>query len=143
MLRSEELKFKEEERRILMGLMRLKLRDERLNLKKLKKEKENMKERFVKEIGRSRQYFTLIKKLRNETLKKKNILKKKYKTKIMHLEEERRREVAERWQSRGIPEELVEFTGCKVFDRAKLEDMKPIDVESLVIGDIDLDSDEL
>ena len=32
--------------------------------------------------------------------------------------------------------------GCKIVDRAKMEDMKPIDVESLVIGDITLDDDE-
>ena len=76
MLRSDELRFKEEERKILMGLMRLKLKDERLNLKRLRKEKEDMKERFVREIGKSRQYYTLIKKLRKETMKRKNILKK-------------------------------------------------------------------
>ena len=32
--------------------------------------------------------------------------------------------------------------GCKIFDRAKMEEMKPIDTESLVIGDITLDDDE-
>ena len=32
--------------------------------------------------------------------------------------------------------------GCKIVDRAKMEDMKPIDVESLVIGDITLNDDE-
>ena len=39
MLRSDELRFKEEERKILMGLMKLKLKDEKLNLKRLRKEK--------------------------------------------------------------------------------------------------------
>ena len=35
MLRSDELRFKEEERKILMELMKLKLRDEKLNLKNI------------------------------------------------------------------------------------------------------------
>ena len=39
MLRSDELRFKEAERKILMGLMRLKLKDEKLNLKSLQKER--------------------------------------------------------------------------------------------------------
>ena len=42
-LRSEELRFKEKERKILMGLMELKLKDEKLNLKNL-----TMKKSFPK-----------------------------------------------------------------------------------------------
>ena len=40
MLRSDELRLKEEERKILMGLMKLKLKDKKLNLKRLRKEKD-------------------------------------------------------------------------------------------------------
>ena len=80
-----------------MGLMRLKLRDEKRNLKKLTREREKMKEMFIDEIGKSKQYYMLIKKLRKETIKRKGILRKKYKAKIMHLEEERRQEIAEKW----------------------------------------------
>ena len=59
------------------------------------------------------------------------------------MEDERRQELAEKWLERCIPEELRDFEGCKVFDRAKLDEMKPLDVKNLVVGDIDLDSDEL
>ena len=142
MLRSDELRFKEAERKILMGLMKLKLKDEKLNLKSLQKEKEKMRQRILKEIGRGRKYYTLVKRLRRETIKRKTELKKKYKAKLDHLAAERRKEILEKWHEREIPEELRCFNGCKVFDRAKLEEMKPADVESLVIGDIQLDDDE-
>ena len=36
-LRSDELKFKEEERKVLLGIMKLKLKDENINLRGLKK----------------------------------------------------------------------------------------------------------
>ena len=101
-----------------------------------------MRQKIIEEIGKGRQYCTLIRRLRKETIKKKTKLKKKYKEKIEHLAEERKKELVERWLEKEIPEELKEFLGCKVFDRAKLEEMKPADVNSLVIGDIELDDDE-
>ena len=67
-----------------MGLMRLKLKDEKLNLKSLIKEKENMRQKIIEEIGKGRQYCTLIRGLRKETIKKKTKLKKRYKEKIEH-----------------------------------------------------------
>ena len=101
-----------------------------------------MRQKFISEIGRSRQYYTLIKKLRKETIKKKTILKKRYRAKLNHLEAERRKEIREKWLEREIPEELVDFKGCKVFKRELIENMMPINVASLVIGEINLDEDE-
>ena len=123
--------------------MRLKLRDEKLNLKSLTKEKEKVRQQIIKEIGKSRRYNTLIKTLRKETIKRKTQLKKKYRAKLDHLEAERRKELIEKWLEKAVPKELDDYKGCKVFDRAKLESMKPSDVKTLVIGDIELDDDEV
>ena len=111
MLRSEEVRFKEEERNILMGLMKLKLKDEKLNLKNLTREKEKTRQKFISILGKSSQYYTLIRKLRKEVIMKKSRLKKKYKTKLEHLEKERRKEMEEKWKNRDIPKELMEFMG--------------------------------
>ena len=59
-LRSEELKYREEERDILLGLMNLKVKDEKLNLRNLNKKKEEEKRKIVREVGNTRQYNTLL-----------------------------------------------------------------------------------
>ena len=67
-LRSDELRYREEERDILLGLMTLKVKDEKLNLRNLNKKNEEEKRKIIKEVGNSRQYITLMRKLRKETL---------------------------------------------------------------------------
>ena len=141
-LRSDELKYREEERSVLLGLMSLKVKDEKLNLRKLQRLKENRKEEILKEVGKTRQYDTLMRKLRKETLVKKKELKKKYNAKLEHLEKVRRAEEEEKWNRRTVPIEIEEFHGCIVFDKGKLEAMKPSEVDSLVIGKVEIDDDE-
>ena len=92
-LRTEELKFKEEERFLLMGIMRLKLKDEKLNLIELNKKKENMRQTLIGEIGKNRRYDNIMRYLRKELNARKTYLKAKYKKKINHLEKERKKEI--------------------------------------------------
>ena len=49
----------------------------------------------------------------------------------------------EKWLERDVPDKIKFFLGFKVFDRSKMEELRPLDVKSLVIGDIKLDDDEL
>ena len=60
-LRSDELRCKEEERSLLIGVMRLKLKDEKLNLRELTRLREGMRQQIIGEIGRSRKYDNIMK----------------------------------------------------------------------------------
>ena len=141
-LRSEGLKLREEEREILLGLMNLKLKDEKINLRVLLKKKEERKRELRNELGKSRQYEWLLKKLYKEANKRKVQLKRKYKEKIEHLERVRRHEREALLESRGVPEELRQFADCKVFDKGKMRQMTEAEVRCLVIGGISIDDDE-
>ena len=74
-LRTDEMKVKEEERAVLLDVMRIKLRDERRNLEKLKRKREDMRMAVKKEIGKSRKFETLMKIIRKEVAIKKKELK--------------------------------------------------------------------
>ena len=64
-LRSGEVHIKEEERDILLGLMNIKLRDEKKNYRRLITERENMRKWLRTECGNnSKKYLTVIKKIR-------------------------------------------------------------------------------
>ena len=78
-LRTDEMKVKEEERIVLLDVMRIKLRDERRNLEKLKRKREETRLFVKKEIGRSRKFETLMKIVRKEVANKKKVLKENLK----------------------------------------------------------------
>ena len=71
-LRSEEYQMREEERKILMGIMALKLKDEKKHLVRVKRKKEEMKRKIIDCVGRNRKYDTILNKLRKECIKRKN-----------------------------------------------------------------------
>ena len=51
-LRSEEMKFKEQERSVLLGLMKVKLRDEHINLRELQRKKCLVRVRLRESVGK-------------------------------------------------------------------------------------------
>ena len=55
-LRSEEMIYREEERKVLSGLMKIKLKDERKHLEVVKKVKEVARGWLKKIVGKSRKY---------------------------------------------------------------------------------------
>ena len=59
----------------------------------MRKNREEFRKEIISEIGNSRQYNTLMSKLRKDLLQKKSELKKKYRAKIIHLEKERENEL--------------------------------------------------
>ena len=91
-LRSEESKFREEERDILMKLMILKRNDERRNLRLLKREQERIRRWILDVFGKRNYYDICVKRVRQETAKRRSHLREKYKRKLEHLAERRKRE---------------------------------------------------
>ena len=87
-LRSEEYRMREEERKILLGIMTLKLKDEKKYLASIIRKKEEMKRKIMGYVGRNRKYNTLLNRLRKECIKRKTELKIKYEKKTTHLENE-------------------------------------------------------
>ena len=142
-LRSDEYKVKEKEREILMGIMNLKLKDEKKNIIKLKRDRELKRMEVLKEVGRNRKSDTIFKKLHKEVISRKSFLKKKYREKLNHLENQRLKEIEERRRERKVPLELDPFKGCIIFDKGKWDELKVAEAEGIVIGDVQIDNDEL
>ena len=70
-LRSEEENIRDEERNILLGLMDIKLKDEKKNYRKLVKNREDMRKMLKKECENSnKKYLTTVRKLRKEVEKR-------------------------------------------------------------------------
>ena len=79
--------------------------------------------------------------LRKEIRKKRETLKEKYKRKIDHLEEIRKKEIAEK-KKESIPEEIGFFKDCIIFDTEKFEAIGEMKSEDVCIGKVKLDADE-
>ena len=96
-LRSEEETIREEERDILLGLMNIKLKDEKKNYRRLVKQREDMRKLIKKECeSNEKKYLTFIRKLRREIRERKSELTEKCKKKIDHLSNIRRKEEEKR-----------------------------------------------
>ena len=74
-LRSGEEKIKEEERDLLLGLMNIKLKDEKKKYRSLVKKREDMRKLIKKECeNKQKKYLTLIRKIKKETTMRKEEL---------------------------------------------------------------------
>ena len=142
-LRSEECKIREEEREILMGIMRLKLKDEMKNLIALKRKKDEMRLWLCQQIGKGGRLDRMLLKLRRDMIKIKAKMKKKYKAKLEHLEAERIKEIELKRQQIVIPDELLEFKDISIYDEIKRQNIKKDNIEGVVVGKVSLDADEL
>ena len=85
-LRYEEYLYREEEREILMDMMKLKFRDEKRDLMALKRKREEMKQELTKSLGRGKKLDRLFSKLRIEMITLISQLRSKYRAKEEHLE---------------------------------------------------------
>ena len=95
-LRSEEANIREKEREIILDLMRLKLKDEKRCLRKLREKKNEMRRWLKGELG-IRQLESTMRLLRDEVRKRKRELQIKYKEKLEHLEEIRKRQLEDKF----------------------------------------------
>ena len=140
-LRSEKLKVREDERQIILGLMKLKLKDEVKHLRNLKDEKEKMRSRMRNLIGKNRGFTNIVKNLKRETDKRKRELKRKYKNKIEHLIKVRQHQLEEK-MIKEVPEEIKQYLECCIFKREEFERLKPVTDTDVSIGDIELSEEE-
>ena len=112
-LRSEEENIRDEERNILLGLMDIKLKDEKKNYRKLVKNREDMRKMLKKECENSnKKYLTTVRKLRKEVEKRKETLGEKYRKKIEHLKEIKRKDEEAKKLKIEIPEEIEMYRDC-------------------------------
>ena len=140
MLRSEEMRMKEEERDVLFGLMLIKVKDEKRNLVALRRVREGVKSLLVKVLGKGKSYSKLILDIRRENKKIKVELKNKFDKKLTHLENVRKKIVEEKGEV--VPKEIEEYKDCKVFDKGKFEDIKPWETNAVTLNGLELDDDE-
>ena len=89
-LRTDEMRVREEERKVLLDLMLVKIRDEKRNLQILEGVREEVRDWLRNELGRRRRFETLMVCLGRDVKRKKMSLKKKYNEKVTHLEKERK-----------------------------------------------------
>ena len=70
-LRSGEEKIREEERDLLIGLMNIKLKDEKKSYRSLVKKREDMRKLIKKECeGKQKKYLTFVREIRRECVKR-------------------------------------------------------------------------
>ena len=142
-LRSEEEKIKEEERDLLLGLMNIKLKDEKKHYRRLVRDREDMRKMLKKECeSKEKKYITVIRKLRREVAQRKEELKEKYRRKIEHLNEIRKKEEMEKREVTEIPDEIEQFRSCVIFDRERFAGLKKANIDKLTIGKVKIDEDE-
>ena len=142
-LRTQEMRFREEERRILLGLMPVKIRDERKNLRSLQESKEELKLWIKQTLGSIKKYKKLLERLKRITDKCKRKLKIKYNEKISHLQKERDREIEERREKIGeLPDELKLLLECNVW-KSDWDKRQEIGNQEFKIGKIELKLDIL
>ena len=132
-LRSEESILREDERNILMGLMTIKRNDERRNLRKLKKEQEEIRRWILRTFGKRKYYDICVKTIRRETVIRRSDLREKYRKKLEHLTEIRRKEL-ERKERECIPKEIGFYRECIIFDSQRMSVLEKMIVEGKCIG---------
>ena len=138
-LRMESSREEELSREILLELMRVKYIDERRNLRENKRIRETMRDWIRKREGR-RRYDRLMEKIKQSLDHRREELKKKYKEKTDHLQRIRNREIMEKLEV--VPSGLEEYSGCKIFDRAKMSELKPQEITHKLIGKVKIDETE-
>ena len=122
--------------------MTLKLRDEKKYLKELLITKNKMHAEIDKELKKnSKPSRRLLKEFREESAKIRVDLREKYRRKIEHLSKKYREKKNE--MMRRIPLEMIELGGLKVFDPQRYEEIETEEYEVKVIGDVQLDENEL
>ena len=141
-LRSEEYRIREQEREILMGVMRLKLKDEMKNLIALNRKKDEKRRWLIEHLGKGKRLDVLLSRIRKEMIKIKTKLKKKYQAKLTHLETLRQKEIEEKKETFIVPDELLEFSNISLYNKEKRESLNKVIPECVVIGDVSLDEDE-
>ena len=142
-IRSDEESIREEERDILLGLMDVKLKDEKKNYRRLVRNREDMRKLIKKECeNNDKKYLTFMRKIRRETNDRKRELVEKYKKKIEHLGEIRKKEEEKRKYKVEVPEEIKIFKDCVIFDEAKFSAMRKAEIGNLTIGKVKIDDDE-
>ena len=140
-LRSEEMRLKEEERIVLMGLMHVKVKDEKRNLVALQQTKDRVRNLLAKTLGKGGKKFTsIIKELRKENKKRKEELRQKYNSKIKHLDCIRQKEIEEKVNT--LPEELEMYKACKVFDKGKFNEIKRMEPNVIGLNGLSLSNEE-
>ena len=140
-LRSEKFIVRECERDIMINLMNLKLKDEKRNLVEKRGIREQLRKWLKRELGGSRRYESLIKRLRLETNQRKVELQEKYNRKLDHLESSRNYEINEK-RKKEVPNELSDYVSCKVFDDIEFRELEVEIDNNVKIGEIELDKDE-
>ena len=73
-LRTSEMVCKEEERKVLIGLMRVKLKDERKHLDIMRRTREKVRKWIIEIVGKTRTFETIMKHLRYEMKNRKKEL---------------------------------------------------------------------
>ena len=79
------MKYKEEEKKVLIELMKVKLKDERKHLEVLHRVRERARKWLKDIVGKSRKYSNIIRQLRIEMKGRRKEAKRKYDAKLDHL----------------------------------------------------------
>ena len=138
-LRTESSRRDELGREAILDLMRIKMVDERRYYRECKRVRERIRDIVPEKIGK-RGYDNLMRKLKIKIEAQKRELKKKYASKTEILEKQREKNVLAKLEE--IPVGLEKYSRSKVFSRAEMEKMQPVEQKVETIGKVKIDEDE-
>ena len=126
----------------LKEIMKLKLRDEKKYLKELLITKNKLRTELDNELKKnSRPSRRLLKEFREESARVRIEIRQKYRVKIEHLRRKYREDKDE--QLRRIPPDMLDMGGLRIFDPQRYDEIEIENYEVKVIGDVQLDENEL
>ena len=121
---------------MLLGMMSIKLKDEKKNYRSLVNQRQDMGKLLRKECeNKQKKYLTTMRKLRKEVKDRKEVLQEKYRKKFEHLSEIRRKEEDKRKYKVEVPEEIEIFKDCIIFNEEKFSGLKCAEINKSTIGD--------
>ena len=130
---------KSPEWQIVKICMDLKLKDERKKNAELVTERYNLRRKIEETLGRNtRRTRNKIKNLRTEAARRKKTVMTKYEDKLTHLRKKYR--IGEEEKIDNIPESIkdLKLNNLSIFNKKKFEEIKTIEYETEVLGDLEL-----
>ena len=127
--------------KFLSQAMKLKLADEQEYLRELSQEKTRTRREIAKKHkNNSKPYRKIMTQLRQEAKKRKEEMTRKFKKKVEHIKY--KYSCRQEDENKEVPEDMLEFSDCSIFNKKKYDDLEEETYEIKVIGDVELSENE-
>ena len=129
--------------KFLSQAMKLKLADKQEYLRELFQEKTRIRREIAKKHKtKSKPYRKIMTQLRQEAKKRKEEMTRKFMKKVEHIKHKYSYSCRQEDENKKVPEDMLKFSDCSIFDKKKYDDLEEETYEIKVIGEVDLSENE-